>query len=590
MIIDPTRRRSVHASTKELLPLIASALVLGPLGTTRAECATVFVDAAAPIGGNGASWSTSFRFLQEAVEAAAVPGSGITEIRVAQGTYQPDRSSRFPDGTGDRHASFVLLDGVALRGGYAGIAGAIPDARDISAYATVLSGDLPGDDGPNWLHYDNNSFHVVRADGSGDGAILDGVTVRGGYASWQSSSVGARIEIVNASPSLLRCTFEQCLASSGGALFCDGGNPAIEGCSFIGNLAWGSRGGAAYFGTPSAPVLRDCTFSGNQAYGAGGPGDAGAIFLEWSCPAVFDHCVFVNNTSSTSGSTYPTGGAISALSDDLTFDGCRFLKNSSVFGAGGAVWTASDHSFFSGCEFAGNSATVGGAVAVFLAVDVAFSNCTIVANSAGDGGGLSLTYSSVASISNCIFWANIANAASPYKAAIHKDETSNGDVSWTCIEEMWVPEPDEDPLDPDNFPGCTDADPLFVDGNGADNLYGTVDDDYRLSAGSPLIDAANNAAVPAFTTSDVAGLPRFMDDPATTDTGEGPAPVVDMGANEFGDPRPTGDLNGDGLVNAVDLALMLGAWGTSDAVADLNDDGVVDAVDLALLLGAWGNR
>lgn len=48
----------------------------------------------------------------------------------------------------------------------------------------------------------------------------------------------------------------------------------------------------------------------------------------------------------------------------------------------------------------------------------------------------------------------------------------------------------------------------------------------------------------------------------------------------------TGDLNGDGAVNASDLALLLGAWGGTSA--DLNADGTVNASDLALLLGNWG--
>jgi len=49
-----------------------------------------------------------------------------------------------------------------------------------------------------------------------------------------------------------------------------------------------------------------------------------------------------------------------------------------------------------------------------------------------------------------------------------------------------------------------------------------------------------------------------------------------------------GDINGDGIVDAADLAELLGAWGTSDEGADLNNDGIVNAVDLAILLGAWG--
>ena len=51
-------------------------------------------------------------------------------------------------------------------------------------------------------------------------------------------------------------------------------------------------------------------------------------------------------------------------------------------------------------------------------------------------------------------------------------------------------------------------------------------------------------------------------------------------------PEIPGDLNGDGVVDAADLAIMLGAWGTAGP-GDLNGDGVVDAADLAILLGNW---
>ena len=49
-----------------------------------------------------------------------------------------------------------------------------------------------------------------------------------------------------------------------------------------------------------------------------------------------------------------------------------------------------------------------------------------------------------------------------------------------------------------------------------------------------------------------------------------------------------GDLNFDNIVNAADLSVMLGAWGTNDPTADIDSDGTVNAADLSLLLGAWG--
>jgi hypothetical protein len=47
------------------------------------------------------------------------------------------------------------------------------------------------------------------------------------------------------------------------------------------------------------------------------------------------------------------------------------------------------------------------------------------------------------------------------------------------------------------------------------------------------------------------------------------------------------DLNGDGAVDASDLAILLGAWGLP-GVTDLDCSGSTDAGDIAILLGAWG--
>jgi hypothetical protein len=47
-----------------------------------------------------------------------------------------------------------------------------------------------------------------------------------------------------------------------------------------------------------------------------------------------------------------------------------------------------------------------------------------------------------------------------------------------------------------------------------------------------------------------------------------------------------GDLNNDGVRDASDLAVLLGAWGT--AAGDVDGNGTTDASDLAALLGGWG--
>lgn len=49
------------------------------------------------------------------------------------------------------------------------------------------------------------------------------------------------------------------------------------------------------------------------------------------------------------------------------------------------------------------------------------------------------------------------------------------------------------------------------------------------------------------------------------------------------------DFNGDGVVDPIDLAFLLGQWGDNPGnPADIDGDGVVGPIDLATLLGAWG--
>jgi hypothetical protein len=54
------------------------------------------------------------------------------------------------------------------------------------------------------------------------------------------------------------------------------------------------------------------------------------------------------------------------------------------------------------------------------------------------------------------------------------------------------------------------------------------------------------------------------------------------------------DINGDGVVNGLDLAIFSKAWGTIagqpnyDYRCDFYNDGVVNVEDLVILAGAWG--
>ena len=52
-------------------------------------------------------------------------------------------------------------------------------------------------------------------------------------------------------------------------------------------------------------------------------------------------------------------------------------------------------------------------------------------------------------------------------------------------------------------------------------------------------------------------------------------------------PGEPSDINGDFMVDAADLGILLGSWGAFGA-GDLDNDGLVGGSDLAIMLGAWG--
>ena len=396
--------RAVHTFMALIAILLLSSIAHGG--------GLLFVDDDAPPEGDGKSWDTAYRFLADALVAA---GKGqVGEIRVAQGVYQPDRDEANPDGTGDREATFQLINGLALMGGYAGIDAKDPDARDIELYETILSGDLLGNDEPDFKNNDENSFHVVRGDAIDETAVLDGFSITAGNADGpgDQDQGGGMYNSDGASPTVTSCTFVANSADFVGGGMCNlqDSSPTVIDCTFNGNLAGSPEaagsppedatfpsGGGMYNSEDSSPIVIGCTFVANAAAYGGGMTNSGN-----SSPTVIG-CTFVANTAGDGG------GMLNASNSNPAVTDCIFSGNSAYSWGGGMYNRANSNPTVANCTFSDNSAGDGGGMLNFFSSNPTVTNCTFSDNSAGEGGGGMLNFfNSNPTVTNCTFSGNSA--------------------------------------------------------------------------------------------------------------------------------------------------------------------------------------
>jgi hypothetical protein len=489
------------------------------------EIPVVYVDADANGYNNGTSWKNAYNYLQDALLAAR--NCDYNEIRVAQGTYRPDEDATHPDGNNSRYATFQLIDGVAIKGNYAGFGQPDPDARNIRRYETILSGDLKGNDregvDPCDLLTDpcraDNSYHVVTGSGTYT-AVLDGFTIMGGNANGDDAP-----------------------GDCGGGMYNYGGSLTVRNCTF----RWNSAGAGGGIYNYSHLTVSNCTFSENSA-----------------SDGYADMC-------SRGGGIYNVGNY-----NNIRITNCLF-KNNWTDGWGGGL-CCNENEYF--------------------VADADIINCTFVGN--GDGGILYVCgEGGTATVTNCILWGNEGR-----QIQINHGSAS---VTYSDVEGGY------------EGTGNIDADPMFADADGPDNIFGTEDDNLWLLPGSPCIDAGDNTAVPEGVVTDLDGHPRFINDPKTSDTGNGTPPIVDMGAYEYNEYRPiiykVDDVNDDDCVgpgdeinyridynypagpnyiNFEDLAYFVQWWLADDCASnnncnemDMNTDGTVNFIDFALFASNW---
>jgi hypothetical protein len=380
-------------------------------------------------------------------------------------------------------------------------------------------------------------------------------------------------------------------------------------CTFSSNIVpYQSGRGGAICAENASLTAQDCVFTLNNVSLTASYG--GAIYLANGSLAVA-RTLFNRNSATGNGcGEFAQGGAIYVVDGSTDVDDCIFVGNRAMTGAGGGAILASGelrvrNSVFSGNRAHGDTnecaAYGGNGGAISAAGNVEIVNCTFSRNrstgqtslpfgGAFPRGGAVFAGAGIV-IRNCVFWQNEVNGAVNERAQIDGTAPS---LNYSIVQGLTG-----------NYGGVgnIDADPLLVHSEGPDNVVGTLDDDLHLLAGSPAIDGGDNAALPPAALRDLDGNWRYIDDPATPNTGAGYGPVIDIGAYEFQSGHPRGDLNCDGRVDFFDidpfvLALFDPAGyaiaypACNIANANANGDASVDLFDIdgfvALLFGIGG--
>lgn len=554
-----------------------------------------YVDASAPANGNGSSWATAYRELQSAL---AVAQSGH-EVRVATGTYYPDYNTSTKLHTGNRASNFNLKSGVTVLGGFP-IGGADPSLRNPAVYSTILSGDLSHNDAlvidPVLMPTDpsraENSYQIVFVDIISVAATLDGFTISGAQAGTNAFGgmfINSQLATISnctivhntsdnfaggiyaqGSATISHCTISGNYGKTAGGLF---GGGSITDCSLINNVAKVNGGGAK-----SAGRFERCVFTGNHTLNSGAPG--GGLYTSGGTVL---NCQFIANDAPDG-----LGGGLFVFQTQNVL-GCVFLSNSARLGGG--VYLTPD-GMITNCSLSGNSASQG--AAVFLAGGKGVVNSTMFENVASsDGGAITCRDVTGALIKNCILWNDHAPQGTEL-SLVSTGPASSLTVAYSCIRGGAAGAMVGTNCTLNWGSGNIDQDPLFADTDGPDGHYGTQDDNFHVISGSPCLDAGDNSAVPADgadldhdgNTSeplpiDAAGNTRFADDPNSTDSGNGGAPIIDIGAIEgIGNQlivEPASGIQvpeGGQASFAVSLALDPGGPVTISAMRESGDPGI----------------
>ena len=392
----------------------------------------IYVQPSGLTSGSCSAWASACE-LQYAL-SLAVSGD---EIWVAAGTYYPTSGA-------DRTASFLLINGVSLYGGFAGTETLLTQ-RDPAINVTILSGDLGTPDNTT-----DNSYHVVKGNGTNSSAVLDGFTITYGNASGSSpDDQGGGIFNDSSSPTLSNLIITANTSSSfGGGVYNNNSNPTLTNVTISSNAAGSSSFGGGMFNNGSSPVLTDVSFSSNSAQRGAGMYNIG------SSNATLMDVTFSSNVASL------RGGGIAASGSNLSLTNVTFSGNSAGIAGGGMQNVFGSSSSLTNVTFSGNSAGASGGGGLYNDSSTPTLTNVIIANSTA--GGDCVTAGTPSAL-------NAASANNLIESAASACGLANG-VSGNII----------------------GSDPNL--GSLANNGGFTLT--LALNAGSPAIDAGNNASCP----------------------------------------------------------------------------------------------
>ncbi|MFZ5563026.1 MAG: MopE-related protein [Thermodesulfobacteriota bacterium] len=272
----------------------------------------IYVDGRAAGADNGTSWANAFVFLQDGLAAAGtIPGGAV--VWVASGTYYPDEGGLEADG--DRYATFHLLDGMAVYGGFAGTESSLSERALSINSLSVLSGDLDQNDAAGGDNSEN-AYHVAYFVGVSDQTVLDGFTITGGNANSTEFNTytdvrGGGVFNTSGNPRIINCYITDNHADIyGGGIYNNRGNLLMSNCAVSGNSA-GDDGGGMYNYVyeltlnpviESSPTVINSVFTGNFA------GDDGGAMYNHAYGGIVSptliNCTFTGNNTDSVGSEF----------------------------------------------------------------------------------------------------------------------------------------------------------------------------------------------------------------------------------------------------------------------------------------------